>query len=96
MENSSSQYITRADRKAHRTNEFAVKYEHRQKTLGVRTTPTVWTSPHLLYWRGRQLYVFVTLETAIHIIVLGDNLQFNIMEYGTTPYVGMTLASPLK
>ncbi len=23
---------------------------------------------------GRQLFVFVTLETAIHIIVLGDNL----------------------
>ena len=40
---------------------------------------------------GRQLFVFVTLETAIHIFVLGDNLQFNIMEYDTTPYVGMAL-----
>ena len=37
-----------------------------------------WTPPHLL--RGSsQLFVCDTLETAIHICVLGDNLQFKII-----------------
>ena len=45
--------------------------------------------------RGRQLFVFVTLESAIHIIVLGDNLQFIFMVYGTTPYVVMALKKGL-
>ena len=64
------------------------EYEHRQKSLGnevyhFQTTSAVRTEHPLNYSTGggRQLFVFVTLETAIHIFVLGDNLQFNIMEY---------------
>ena len=73
--------------------------EHRQRSLGneayhIRTTPTVWHPLTYSSGRGRQLFVFVTLESAIH-IVLGDNLQFIFMVYGTTPYVVMALKKGL-
>ena len=93
--NSSSQYITRADRKANEINLLLNTSTGRKALVSGQPLP----SGHPLTYStggGRQLFVFVTLETAIHIFVLGDNLQFNIMEYGTTPYVGMALASPLK
>ena len=60
---------------------------YRQESLGnevyrVQTTPTIRMPHHLAtYW----LFVFVTLETAIHIFVFEDYLQLNIMEYSTTP-----------
>ena len=47
-------------------------------------------TPSLTLLEGAGSYSS-TLETAIHIVVLVDNLQFIFMVYSTIPYVVMAL-----
>ena len=95
--NSSSQIIHNKGRQKGPPNEINLLLNTSTGRKAFVSEPPLPSGHPLTYSTGggRQLFVFVTLETAIH-IVLGDNLQFNIMEYGTIPYVGMALASPLK
>ena len=59
----------------------------------------------LIYFTGEGRQLFSHLKLKNIIFVLCDNLQFNIMEYNTTPYAGwpwkkkktyLTLTSPFR